>query len=194
MLLLATRVPAGMPMRANKLLFVLLATVLSLIGFKTHAADLAGCERFDSDVSRELQIMQQAAQPVTAAARADSTLPSIEPGKAYELTLVPAATTHFVIPPAKMPPSGGLAGLVSFKVGWAGVYRVSLNGGYWIDVLDGTQAIESRAHSGSHDCKVLHKVVEFELPAGHVLVLQLSGTGQTSVRLAITPAKASPQS
>ncbi len=48
------------------------------------------------------------------------------------------------------------------------------------------KALESVAHRGHTGCALLHKVVEFDLPAGRQLVLQLSGAADGKVGLVIT--------
>ncbi|HEV3286365.1 MAG TPA: hypothetical protein VG011_06415 [Steroidobacteraceae bacterium] len=56
--------------------------------------------------------------------------------------------------------------------------------------MDGGQFIKSRDFQGSHDCERPHKIVEFELPAVRELPLQLSGSGEESLLLAITAVSA----
>jgi hypothetical protein len=82
-------------------------------------------------------------------------------------------------------------GLVRFHTGKAGVYRVSITTGHWIDVVDGDAPIKSKDFSGSRECPRPHKIVEFELPANKDLVLQFSGSTDPSVIASITPVAAS---
>jgi hypothetical protein len=98
-----------------------------------------------------------------------------------------------VVKPAK-PPSddGAQGGLVRFRVEQAGLYRISLASGHWVDVIAHDEAVVSRDHQGARGCEPLHKIVEFDLPAGSELVLQLSGARDTAVRVAITPVKREP--
>jgi hypothetical protein len=53
-------------------------------------------------------------------------------------------------------------------------------------VIDGDRSIDSSAHEGRSGCPLMHKVVEFELPADRDLVLQLSGADAAKVGLVIT--------
>ena len=77
------------------------------------------------------------------------------------------STVIFVAKPGKPTPGdGAYAGLVRFRVAKAGRYRVSISGGHWIEVVDGTQVVSSRDFQGQHGCQRLHKIVEFDLPAG----------------------------
>jgi hypothetical protein len=76
--------------------------------------------------------------------------------------------------------------LIRFQVPKAGNYRVAITSGHWIDVVDGTQLIRSRDFQGQHGCDLLHKVVEFSLPAGRDLILQFSGAAEEKMRVAIT--------
>ena len=73
-----------------------------------------------------------------------------------------------------------------FRVTSAGAYRVSLSTAHWIDVVADGQLIKSRDFQGAHGCERPHKIVEYELPAGKELVLQVSGATAPAVLVAIT--------
>jgi hypothetical protein len=64
---------------------------------------------------------------------------------------------------------------------------VSLTSRHWIDLIDGDAMVASRRHFGP-GCALVHKIVEFELPAERQIVLQLSGRDDVTVGLAITMA------
>jgi hypothetical protein len=57
--------------------------------------------------------------------------------------------------------------------------------------VDADTAIESVDHFGP-GCELVHKVVEFDLPSGRPLTLQLSGNEDAMVGLAITASTATP--
>jgi hypothetical protein len=55
-----------------------------------------------------------------------------------------------------------------------------------VNLIDGATAIGSRDHQGRSTCKLLHKVVEFELPAQRELTTQLSGDDAATVGIVVT--------
>ena len=156
------------------------------------AEDADGCSHFSWDVSHELKVMKQTAAPVTAATKPGPQTPLIQIDKLYELKLSPQSTVTYSAKPTKPTLNDSAqGGLVRFHVDKAGLYRVSITSGHWIDVVDGGQFVKSKDFSGSHDCARPHKIVEFELPANKDLVLQFSGSTDSSVVMAITPVAAS---
>jgi hypothetical protein len=61
-----------------------------------------------------------------------------------------------------------------------------------VDVVAGSQAIVSSDYQGRSGCRAPHKIVLFALPADEELLIQLSGTPETHLRLTITRADAPP--
>jgi hypothetical protein len=80
---------------------------------------------------------------------------------------------------------------VHFRVATAGAYRVSLDQGFWADIVSGQKLLESTDFTGAHGCSAPRKIVQYNLPAGEDLVLQLSGATKDHVRVALTPATVS---
>jgi hypothetical protein len=144
------------------------------------------CASFSWDVSRELEGMRSAPQAIGAARRPDA-LPRLELEKLYSLSLAPQSEVRFAHPPGKpMLADGAHAGLVVFGVAAAGRYRISSSGPHWLDVVDNERLIASRDFQGRPGCARPHKIVEYELPAGRNLVLQLSGGVGKAVDVLIT--------
>lgn len=167
------------------------AAVAILCCEAAHAADADPCSTFSWDVSHERAVMQQSPQMVNAAQKAEA-MPLFELSKLYELKLAPQAGVAFQAKPAKPAlEDGSQAGLVRFRTMKAGRYRVSITSGHWIDVVDGTQPVKSRDFQGQRGCERPHKIVEFELVAGHDYTLQFSGSTTAQVLVAITPVAAS---
>ena len=169
----------------------LLMAIASLGGAAATGAAANGCDAFTWNVAQELAVMRQPAKAVLAQPVGGNSAAAITVGRHYEVTLRPQAEVHFAVPPARpardpAPQGGSLA----FVVETAGRYRISITSRHWIDVIAGGQVIDSIDHQGSADCELLHKVVEFELPAGTPLTLQLSGRAERELGLAITPAPA----
>jgi hypothetical protein len=151
------------------------------------AADLEACRHFKWDVSRELAVMQQPAQAITAAAAPGAHLPQLDVGTLYSLRLADQAGVTFAAGPAKTRSvPGARAGLAQFRVRKAGRFRVSITTGHWVDVVDGVQLVPSVDFQGHVGCERPSKIVEFDLPAQHTLTLQFSGASDSEVIMAIT--------
>lgn len=162
--------------------YLLLAGAVLLPGMA--AAD---CDGFKWDVARERAVFATPAAAVTTAASAATTV-TAEPGKLYRLTLLPQEQLQLAAEPSKKRiADGAYAGLVRFRVPKAGAYRVSLDQGTWIDVVDGGKTIASDDFNGSPGCKAPRKVVVYTLPAERDLVLQLTGEVEAQVVFSITP-------
>ena len=145
------------------------------------------CEAFTWDVSQERALFAQDAQNITAGTT-PAAAPTLSAGRLYEVTLSPQPAVTFVAPPAKkMLSDGAYAGVVSFTVSAAGVYRISLDQPFWLDVAANGELLRSKDFQGRAGCDAPHKVVEFELPAATSLVLQLSGGTSTTLKVTITP-------
>jgi hypothetical protein len=105
------------------------------------------------------------------------------------LTLAAQSGVTLVANPGKTAlEKGSYAGLVKFRVSQAGLYRVSIASSQWIEIIDGARLLKARAFQGHHGCNRPRKIVEYELPADHDLVLQISGSMESQVILAITAA------
>ena len=92
-------------------------------------------------------------------------------------------------PPERAPKEGTFAGFASFKtVPKAGLYTISLSSGGWLDVVQDGQFLKPKAFSGATDCDGIRKTVKFELSATP-FVLQISGTKDDSISIAILPAE-----
>jgi len=177
------------------------AAVLSLclIGFATSAltdsalaAGADGCKKFAWDVSHEVAVMKQTPAHVTAGTKLGQQVPLVKLDKPYELALSPQSGVTYSAQPMKPTLNDSAqGGLVRFHTGKAGLYRVAITTGHWLDVVDGDTPIKSKDFSGSRECPRPHKIVEFELPANKDLVLQFSGSTDRSVVASITPVAAS---
>jgi hypothetical protein len=163
---------------------------LCLVGLATTAwaDETDGCKKFSWDVSHEVTVMKRTPAPVTAGTKPGAKAPLLKLDEPYELKLSPQAGVSYSAKPMKPTLNDGAqGGVVKFHTDKAGLYRVSLTTGHWVDVVDGDQPIKSKDFSGSRDCPRPHKIVEFELPADKDLVLQFSGSTDPSVIASITP-------
>jgi hypothetical protein len=166
-------------------LFVLLLACMAPSADRLARAD-ESCTALKWDVTRERALFAAAAKAATAGRDAASG-PRLLPGQLYELALRPQ---HQITPAA---PLGGkarkdaaFAGLALLKISTPGNYRVSLARSGWIDVIGEHGVIASNGFTGG-GCDAPHKVVQFDLPAG-TLLLQLIGVEAASMRLTVTRA------
>jgi hypothetical protein len=151
------------------------------------AADQAAnpCDAFEWNVTAERALFAGPANDVVTGADADKPV-VLELAHAYRSALHPQADVHFAESPAKRVLAEGLfAGLATIHIAQAGRYRVSLDAPAWIDAVQAGAIIPSRAFQGRQGCSAPHKVVEYELQAGDVL-LQLSAAPSASLRLVAT--------
>jgi hypothetical protein len=166
---------------------------LALLAPAAWAADADPCTRFAWDVSHELAVMKQTPQAIAAAGKPGKDVPQLQVDKLYEIKLTDQSGVTFVLTPGKPTlPDSAQAGIAKFRTDKAGRYRVSITGGHWIDVVDGKQLIKSRDFQGARGCERPRKIVEYDLPAGRELTLQLSGSSDGSVILSVTPVAGSP--
>lgn len=152
------------------------------------------CDGFAWDVKAERALFASAGQSL-AAGKDLSEAPSIAAQTMYTLALAPQGDVHFALTPGKkMLTDGAYAGMVRLRVATAGVYRVSLDQAFWIDMVSGQQLLSTVDFQGSPGCNAPHKIVEFNLPADTDLVLQLSASTQGSVRVSVTRTTSPPAS
>jgi hypothetical protein len=165
-----------------------LLTALALLGTTRVSADeVDGCH-FVWNVTHELAVMKQTPQAVTAAVKPGPDAPLLQVDKLYELKLSGQSGVMYAVKPAKPTLNDSIqGGIARFRIDHAGAYRIAITTGHWIDVIDGSQVIKSRDFTGARGCARPRKIVEYDLPAGKVLTLQLSGSSDASVLLTITP-------
>lgn len=176
-----------MHFRLALLLSVLLASPAIFAGDAAADAALpAGCEAFARDVSGELAAMGTPSPAVTAGGSGREAV-RIAAGRRHDVGLRPLGEVALAAEPGKAMPAGAMAGLLVFQVPADGRYRVSLGTAHWVDVVDGGRVLASLDHEGQRGCPLLRKVVEFELPGGRDLVLQLVGGAGAATAVLVTP-------
>ncbi|HUO79096.1 MAG TPA: hypothetical protein VMU00_03035 [Steroidobacteraceae bacterium] len=144
------------------------------------------CAAFAWDVRHERALFAAAARPLAAGTTVAAS-PPLAPDHIYRLQLSALADVAFAVPPARTPGADrAYAGLARLTVGVAGVYRISLDQAAWLDVVADGAAIRSQGFEGRPGCNAPHKIVEFLLPAGVPLTLQLSGAAGPGVTVAVT--------
>lgn len=176
-----------MPTRPIRLVFLLALTCTPVLAEEPAPAPPSGCDTFTWDVSRELTLL--AGEPVaigSGVGRADSIV-RIATETLYRTTLSPQAQVTLAAQPGKpMLDDGAFAGLLTFQVPTDGRYRVAITSGHWIDIVDAGQIVASLDFQGRRGCPLVHKIVEFQLPAGRDLQLQFAGGAAEDVGVVIT--------
>ena len=158
--------------------------VLFCIGPARALAD-DPCAGFKWDVSKERALFGTSA-PTLAAGKDGGSAPVIVPDRLYQLQLLPTQQVAFAAAPGQLPGEGSYAGLAALKIPRSGGYRISVDLPLWIDVAAGGQRVPATDYEGQHRCDAPRKIVQFDLSDAHLLVLQISGATQATVRLTVT--------
>jgi len=149
------------------------------------AEEPSGCDKFKWPIERERAALTA---PDRAKLASGSELAAL-PSSGVTLALVAPAAAKLPTPPERAPKEGTFAGFASFKnVPKAGLYTVSLSSGGWLDVVQDGHFLKPKAFSGATDCDGIRKTVKFELSAAP-FVVQVSGTKEDSISIAILPAE-----
>jgi hypothetical protein len=162
---------------------LLLAGLLGLWAYPSYADD--PCAAFKWNVTHERTLF--AGTPESVAAGGDgASAPKLLPDHLYGLTLSPQDRITLSVPLGKKAQfDGAFGGVARLHVPTAGTYRIALDQSGWIDVVGEHGVIPSSDFAGGSACRAPHKLVQFELPAGELL-LQLSGVGNAAVKLTVT--------
>ena len=164
----------------------ILPVALLLLGATTAfaAEEPSGCDKFKWPIERERAALTAPDRTRIASGSEQPTLPA----RSITLALVTPADAKLPSPPERAPKEGTFAGFVSFKNPKAGLYSISLSSAAWVDVVQDGHFLKPKAFSGVTDCDGIRKTVKFELSASP-FALQVSGTKEDSVSIAILPAE-----
>jgi hypothetical protein len=176
-----------MPRSFVAAILLLTATGAGHTGAFAGASAEDPCAGFTWNVSRERTLFSGRPEEVKSGVDPASA-PLLSTDHLYDLELAPQAQIHYPVAPAKAPSDGAFGGLAHLRVVTPGLYRVSLDEPFWVDVESGGQVIQAADHQGRHGCKAPHKVVQFSLPAKQDLTIELSGTYGSHARITITRA------
>jgi hypothetical protein len=144
------------------------------------------CTAFTWDVHHERALFATPGEAL-AGARTSAGAPALKVERLYNLTLAKRAELSFTTKPATAAAGDSDYGaLLHLTVPEAGTWRISLESKLWVDVLADGVAIASSDFQGRPGCSAPHKIVEFVLPAGKVLTVQLSGAAAPTVKLSVT--------
>lgn len=99
-------------------------------------------------------------------------------GKPIELTAEPAGRVKWAVRPGK-PGDGAVR---RFDITHAGIYRLGLSNGAWVDIVSRGKALQSVAHDHGPLCTGLRKIVDFRLARGRY-TLQLAAMPAPATRV-----------
>lgn len=152
------------------------------------ASNAPACTGFRFDVNKELKLFEGKPRRVTATTSATSAT-AIDADQLYAVTLTDQSKVTFTTPPGKLTVAdGSFAGLLKVTSLRAQTIRVTSTEAAWIDVISSGKVQESQRHTGSSNCKILRKVVEFTVTSGQPLIIQVSGSTEKEIKLAVTTA------
>ncbi len=165
-----------------------IGTLLLVVASASQAADAPDCSTFTWDMKRELALFGGTAAPLASGTNVAGA-PQLEVGTLYEVDLHPLADVTFAHALGKsFPAETSSGGVVKLRVKVPGQYRISTDAPLWIDVIAGTDAVTSTGFQGRQPCTLIHKSVEWTLPGGVDLIVQVAGAARDRAKLAVTAA------
>ena len=149
------------------------------------AEEPSGCDKFKWDIEHERAALTASDRIKLVSGGELNVLPST----GMTLALRAPAEAKLPSPPERAPKEGTFAGFASFKnPPKAGIYTISLSAGGWVDVMQDGHFLKPKAFSGATDCEGIRKTMKYEISASP-FVLQISGTKEDAVSVAILPAE-----
>jgi hypothetical protein len=163
--------------------------LIALVLLGTRAAFAAeepsGCDKFKWNIDRERAALTAPDRIKLASGGDLAALPS----NGIMISLRAPSEAQLPSPPERAPREGTFAGFANIKAApKAGLYTVSLSAGGWVDLIQDGHFIKPKAFSGATDCDGIRKTMKYELSASP-FVLQVSGTKENSVSIAILPSE-----
>jgi hypothetical protein len=149
------------------------------------AEEPSGCDKFKWPIERERAALTAPDRMKLVSGGELAALPST----GVTLGLRVPAEAKLPSPRERAPKEGTFAGFASFKSPpKPGIYTVSLSAGGWVDVVQDGHFLKPKAFSGATDCDGIRKTMKYEISASP-FVLQISGTKEDSVSVAILPSE-----
>ncbi len=160
------------------------AALLLCSAFPAFAAEEpSGCDKFKWGIERERAALTAPDRVKLVSGGELAALPAT----GMTLALQAPADAKLPTPPERAPKDGTFAGFASVKnAPKAGLYTVSLSAGGWVDLVQDGHFLKPRAFSGATDCDGIRKTMKYQIGASP-LVLQVSGTRENSISIAILP-------
>jgi hypothetical protein len=162
----------------------------TLTAGRARAQDPAdSCRANGWDMSGEIAAFKSTAENLPAAV-GQFNLPPLELGVLYVLKLSPQTSVQYPqVSTKKSLVHNPLGGLATLTVPADGQYRITVDSPLWIDVVGPDGTIAPSAYTGWHECRLFRKSIEYSLPGGKPLILQLSEATPELIRIVIESAK-----
>ena len=112
-----------------------------------------------------------------AATEQNVAMAELIPGRGAALALRPTPEVRYPVRPAKPGGSVSHGGLARFTADKAGIWRIALGSGVWIELVRNGKALPSVAHGHGPICTGIRKMVDFALEPGRYLI-EIAGNGQ----------------
>jgi hypothetical protein len=149
------------------------------------AEEPSGCDKFKWNIDHERAALTAPDRVKLASGAELAALPST----GITLGLSAPADAKLPSPPERAPKEGTFAGFAAFKTPpKPGIYTISLSAGGWVDLVQDGHALKPKAYSGATDCDGIRKTMKYDLGASP-FVLQISGTRENAVSVAILPSE-----
>ena len=163
--------------------FFFVAVSLLVAAPALAAEEPSGCDKFKWNIDHERAALTA---PDRVKLASGSELAAV-PSTGVTLALTVPADAKLPTPPERAPKDGTFAGFAKLTAApKAGIYTISLSSGAWIDVVQDGHFLKPKEFSGATDCDGIRKTMKYELSASP-LVLQVSGTKDNSISIAILP-------
>jgi len=163
----------------------LIALVLLAAAPVCAAEEPSGCDKFKWPIERERAALTAPDRLRLASGGELAALPPT----GMTLALRVPGEAQLPSPPERAPREGTFAGFASLgSVPKAGLYTVSLSAGGWVDLVQDGHFLKPKGFSGATDCDGIRKTMKYEISASP-LVLQISGTKEDSISIAILPSE-----
>ncbi|MGC4252963.1 MAG: hypothetical protein QM605_16250 [Sphingobium sp.] len=107
-------------------------------------------------------------------------------GHAAAVALSPTPKVAYALRPEKPGGSVSFGGMARFVVPSAGLWRVALSSGAWVDVVKDGKAHTSVAHGHGPECSGVRKMVDYDLQPG-TYTLQIAANGEDRMTVLVTP-------
>ena len=164
---------------------LLIAFVLLSAAPAWAAEEPSGCDKFKWPIERERAALTAPDRLKLASGGELAAVPST----GMTLALRPPGDAKLPSPPERAPKEGTFAGFASFKnAPKVGLYTISLSAGGWVDVVQDGHFLKPKGFSGATDCEGIRKTLKYEI-SQNPFVLQVSGTREDSISIAILPSE-----
>lgn len=164
-----------------------LALAFTLLGVTSSLAaeEPSGCDKFKWPIDKARAALTAPDRTKLTSGSEVASLPST----GFTLSLAAPDDAKLPTPPERTSKEGTFAGFTKITTApKAGLYTVSLSVGGWVDVVQDGHFLKPVAFSGATDCDGIRKTMKYQLSASP-LVLQISGTKDNAISVAIQPAE-----